>query len=977
MSIIQENFRAFLITFDTTKMTHIAVMRTIIFNIAVLISAASCFAGNIKGTVADATDKSPLANATVRVLQQRDSAYVTGGMTDAQGLFTINVKNGSYIIETSYLGYHTTTKNVTAGRHTVSTDTIAMRPNSIVLDEAEVVGVKTDVKVMQDTVEYNAGSFKTQPNAVVEDLLKRLPGVEVDSEGKITAQGKEVSKILVDGKEFFSDDAKVASKNIPVDIVDKLQVIDRKSDLARLTGVDDGEEETVINLTVKKGMKQGWFGNVTAGYGTNDRYAGNFMVNRFVNDNQFSILGNINNTNDPAFTSPGMGRFSRFGESNGINSTQSIGLNFNVGNEEIFRVGGDVMYSHSNQKTDTKFNKQYLFTDSTSYEDSESSSRDRNHSVNGHFRMKWEADSSNTIDFRPNFTISFNDSGKTDFSTLRAGDKNQTLVNRSDNRAEGNGTSYDLSGELVYNHKFKRRIGRSFSTQVSYKYSNTQEDETSYAINEFFLVPDKNETHDLSTDNRQWTSRIGARLTWTEPLGDIKKAQFLTFAYRMNYYFNNADKLVYDMSGNFDTEKAVDMLARNGIVTNPVAAMAIAGESGVLDEDLSNRFRNDQFTQEFRVGFQQNREKYRLNGGFAVTPTMMRSEDLINSDRNIPTNWVWNYAPFMRFRYAFSKMESLALDYRGSSQSPSLKQLQPVADETDPLRIVVGNPDLVPSFRHRISLRYNNFNQESQRSIMAMVSTNITTNSIISKTIFDKETGGQTTTYDNVNGVWSANAMMMYTSPLRNKNWRIANNLFANFSRTVGFNNNIINRSSNVMISETPSVAFRTDAADFELRPYYNLQITRNSNQTGSNRNVHSYGATFNGTYYFPFGLVLNTDLTYGNTSGYSQGYDSEQWLWNASISYQFLKSKQATIGLRAYDLLHQKQNISRSVTANYIQDSEYNTVTRYFMLTFSYRFTAFGKGTTENDTNYDGFGPRRNRPPHRSGNRPPMPPHP
>lgn len=607
---------------------------------AALLSAAGCLAGNIKGTVADATDKSPLVNATVRILQQRDSAYVAGGMTDAQGNFTLNVSNGNYIVEASYLGYRTATRNVTAGRRTVSADTIAMQPNTIVLKEAEVVGVKTDVKVMQDTVEYNAGSFKTQPNAVVEDLLKRLPGVEIDSEGKITAQGKEVSKILVDGKEFFSDDAKVASKNIPVDIVDKLQVIDRKSDLARLTGVDDGEEETVINLTVKKGMKQGWFGNVTAGYGTDSRYAGNFMVNRFVNDNQFSILGNVNNTNDPAFTSPGMGRFSRFGGSNGINSTQSLGINFNVGNEEIFRVGGDVMYSHSDQKTETKYNKQYLFTDSTSYEDSESRSRDRNHSINGHFRMKWEADSSNTIDFRPNFTVSFNDSEKTDFSTLRAGDKNLTMVNRSDNNAAGDGTSYDLSGELVYNYKFKRRLGRSFSTQISYKYSNTQEDETSYAVNEFFLVPDENETRDLTTDNRQWTSRVGARLTWTEPLGDIKKARFLTFAYRMNYYFNNADKLVYDMSGDFSTSKAVDILARQGIVTNPVAAMAIAEEAGVLDEDLSNRFRNDQFTQELRVGFQQNREKYRLNGGFAVTPTMMRSEDLINSDRNIPANWV-------------------------------------------------------------------------------------------------------------------------------------------------------------------------------------------------------------------------------------------------------------------------------------------------------------------------------------------------
>ena len=298
----------------------------ITFIILSVIGCASAFSGTVIGTVADSADGSPLVNASLKILTSRDSSFVNGGITNIDGKFSFRgLRKGNYILEVSYLGYKTkyTDFRITDASQKLSLDSVKMTSNTIILKEAEVVGVKTEVKVMQDTVEYNADSYKVQPNAVVEDLLKRLPGVEVDADGKITAQGKEITKILVDGEEFFTDDAKVASKNIPVDMVDKLQVIDRKSDLARLTGVDDGEEETVINLSVKKGMKKGWFGNAVAGYGTDDRYMGNFMVNRFYGKNQFSIIGNFNNINDPGFTNSG-GRFFRFGSGRGINSAQSI-----------------------------------------------------------------------------------------------------------------------------------------------------------------------------------------------------------------------------------------------------------------------------------------------------------------------------------------------------------------------------------------------------------------------------------------------------------------------------------------------------------------------------------------------------------------------------------------------------------------------------------------------------------------------------
>lgn len=288
--------------------------------LSALVAGAAAWAYNISGVVTDNYSE-PLPGATVRVLATADSAFVKGGITDADGKYTIaGVNSGNYILEATYVGYDRATRNVRVSAANLRTDTLRLGEGSVMLKETTVIGVKTPIKVMQDTIEYNADTYKTQPNAVVEDLLKRLPGVEVDTDGKITANGKEVTKILIDGKEFFSDDPKVASKNLPVDMIDKLQVVDRKSDLARLTGVDDGEDETVINLTVKKGMQNGWFGTVEAGYGTDDRYKATFNVNRFWNGNQITFIGNANNTNELGFTDGNGSRFRRFGGDRGINN---------------------------------------------------------------------------------------------------------------------------------------------------------------------------------------------------------------------------------------------------------------------------------------------------------------------------------------------------------------------------------------------------------------------------------------------------------------------------------------------------------------------------------------------------------------------------------------------------------------------------------------------------------------------------------
>ena len=915
------------------------VSRRIAAIVALALAAQAAFAFNIRGVVAEQGSLEPLIQASIRLLAAKDSSLVKTAVSDIDGKFSLqNIKAGKYIVEASYVGYSTQTRDIDLKRN-LRIDTLLLAPSSVMLKEAVVTGIRTPVKVMEDTVEFNADSYKTQPNAVVEDLLKRLPGVEVDSEGKITANGKSVTKILIDGKEFFNDDPTVASRNLPVNMVDKLQVVDRKSDLARITGVDDGEEETVINLTVKKGMNNGWFGTVEGGYGTDDRYKASFNVNRFWNGNQITFLGGANNVNELGFGDGTSGRFRRFGGSTGVTSSRAFGLNFNVGKEEIFRIGGDVMYSYSDRDTRQSTDRQYLFSDSTSYYRSDRKSRDRGHNVRADFRLQWKPDSFNTVDFRPNFSWNRNNSWSNDSSLTQAGDALRSPVTKSLNTDASRGTSVEFGGTFIYNHRFRNKPGRSFSVFANYRFSNVRERSDSYSWNKFFQLNDSIDLYDQWTDNRTWSNSMRARLTWTEPIGDSKKGNFITLAYSISYRWNNSDRLTYDRPVEWP----------DGWTGEPVVSDEL-----VFNDDLSNRFRNTYMNQDIRAGYKHVSKKGTLDVGVSLVPQRSASVNLLNDAKSIPTRNVLNIAPYLRFRHKFSKQTSINMHYAGRSSQPSMTQLQPVADMTDPLNIIVGNPDLKPTFTHNFNLRFQTFNPEAQRSVMAMMFANMTQNSIVSLTSFDKSTGGKTTTYRNVNGVWNIRAMTMFSQPFRNKAFTFNNHLMAFYSRGVGFNNGERNVSGSFNINESFGIAWRPDKIELELRPRYSYQHVSNSLASQPGRNVHNYGGMFNATYYAPFGLVLNTDLNYTATSGYSAGYDTNEWMWNASISYQFLRGRNATVSLRAYDLLQQRSNVRRNVTANYIDDSRYNSLTRYFLLSFTYKFTTFAAGEQPHDRNAD-----------------------
>ena len=412
-------------------------------------------------------------------------------------------------------------------------------------------------------------------------------------------------------------------------MIDKLQVVDRKSDLARMTGVDDGEDETVINLTVKKGMNNGWIGNIEAGYGTDDRYKANFNFNRFWDGNQFTILGSANNINDPGAADGASGRFRRFGGSNGINTSQALGINFNIGNKEIFRFGGNALQPHRPQYYHI-VGASVSFTDSTSTQRSNKHSKDRGHNFRGDFRIQWKPDSFNTFEFRPNFSLNYNDSWSVDSSSTFAGGRAAgRQVTRSLNRSNSDGNSFEFGGSLTYNHNFRQRKRQIvLFAWAQYRLSNVRENAETYLFNKFFLLNDSVDIYDQFADNHTWSNTVSARLTWTEPLGDPAKGNFLTLAYRFSYRWNNSDKMTYDHPVTFP----------DGWEGDPIIA-----EELVFNQELSNSFRNDYMNQDIRLGYRHISKAGNLNVGVSLVPQMSKSINLLNHDKDIPRRNVFNF----------------------------------------------------------------------------------------------------------------------------------------------------------------------------------------------------------------------------------------------------------------------------------------------------------------------------------------------
>lgn len=896
---------------------------------------------NVTGSVVEQGSDTPIEQATVRLLNVKDSAMVRGVVSARNGSFTLkNVKKGSYLLHITFIGYDPLYQplQITGKKNPVNVGKLELSDGAIELGEAVVIGKAPEVTVRNDTVEYNADSYKVTEGSVLEDLLKKMPGVEVDSEGKITVNGKEVKKVMVDGKEFFSDDPKVASKNLPAKMIDKLQVLDKKSDMAQMTGFDDGEEETVINLTVKPGMKQGWFGNAYGGYGSKDRYEGNAMVNRFVNNDQITFMGGANNTNNMGFSDlastmfsgmgGGGGRRGGFGAGSGITSSGNAGLNFSKEfKPDKLTLGGNTRYSHSDNDARSKSDRQNILPgDSSSYDNSEAMSRTKSDNFGVDFRLEWKPDTMTQLIFRPSFSLSHSMNDNFSDATTLDNERDTVNTNKSNNYSESNG--YNLNASIDFSRKLNNK-GRVFSATLSGGNSDSYSDGMNRSDIVYFNQTDalKNSIIDQRSryDNKGFNYR--AYVSWVEPIGHNN---FIQATYSISQRKQEALKNVYNQDAD--------------------------GIYNVLDSAYSQSYRNNFISQRASLSFKSQRAKFNYTIGLNLDPSYSSSENFVgDTTLSKITRKVVNLSPMAQFNYMFDKRTNLRIMYNGRTSQPSMTQLQPVADISDPTNITIGNPDLNPRYTNNVFIRFQQFTPEKQRAFMIMANGSYIINDIVSYTSYNQETGVKTTTYKNVNGNYSGNVRMMLNTPLKNKKFSINSMTMASFANSNGYINEEKNTNRNLILSERGGIDFRSSYLDLGVNGNIRYNATSNSLQKENNQNTFNYGAGGYTTIYLPLNFKIESDVNWSTNSGYGDGFKQNEVLWNASASKSFLKNNQGTLRFKIYDILQQRSNISRSVTASYIQDSEYNTLGSYFMVHFIYRFSIFKGGASVSDVKTPG----------------------
>ncbi|MDH6535458.1 TonB-dependent receptor [Parabacteroides sp. 52] len=902
---------------------------------------------DIKGTVVEQGTSTPVEQATVRLLSVKDSTFIGGVASEQNGNFTLkSVPPGNYLLHISFIGYDPLYQplNITGNTHPVNIGKMELSDGAILLSEAVVMGKAPEVTVRNDTIEYNADSYKVTEGSMLEDLLKKMPGVEVDEEGKVTVNGKEIKKVLVDGKEFFSDDPKVASKNLPSNMIDKVQVLDRLSEMARLTGFDDGDEEAVINLTIKPGMKEGWVGNAYAGYGSKDRYEGNMMLNRMVNNDRYTLLGGLNNTNNMGFSDMGGSMFQgmgggggrgrggsgSFGGGNGITSSGNIGFDFSKEFNKKLTLSGNARFSHSDNEANTLTSQQNIQQE-TMYENSSSFRNNKSDNVGANFRLEWKPDDKTTLLFRPNFSYSKNEQRSNSHSTEMDIDRDTISIEKQTTFYSGEG--YNVDGRLEFSRKLNDE-GRIFSASISGglndKYQNGKNDvETFYSLKEDELRDEK-----IRNDIKGYNYR--AYVSWVEPLG---RNNFIQLTYNINSQQQESLKNVYKPDKN--------------------------GQYTVIDSTQTQNYRNDFLNQRASVSFKSIREKFNYTIGFNVDPSNSTSKNFIGDSilSNVKQNVV-NFSPTAQFRYNFSKQSNLRIDYNGRTSQPSVEQLQPVADYSNPKNVVIGNPDLKPRYNNSLFLTYQTFKPQSQFALRTMLNGQYTVNDIIGYVINENDnTGKRTTTYKNINGNYNGSAMVMINTPLKNRKFTFNSMSRATYSKSNtiigdkeldGLGQEIIvdtkNKNTDLLFMERAGFDFRSTYIDLGINGSIQYRKTRNTAEADNNQDIFNYTLGGRTTLYLPANIKIESDVNWSTNSGYTDGFELNEVLWNASASKSFLKGNQATLRIKIYDILQQRSNISRSITANYTRDSEYNTLSSYFMVHFIYRFSIFKGGANMND---------------------------
>jgi len=925
-------------------------MRKIQLLLVSLIFATTVFAqknGSVKGVAFDTISRQPVGAATITILEKIDSSLVTFTMTDNSGSFELKgIPNGDYRLLITHVGYHNSNRffSITDNNKHPDLGNVVMNDKTKVLAEVVLASEAPPVTMINDTIQYNAGSFKVQPNASVEQLLKKLPGVKVEKDGTVKAQGETVNRILVDGKEFFGNDPKIATKNLPADAVDKVQVYDRQSEQAQLTGFDDGNSEKTINLKLKKDKKKGLFGKINAGVGNNERYEGKFNVNSFKGARQFSAIGMGNNTNAQGFSfmdilnfTGELARMQRGGggnvninlsgedaaamginggnRNNGINTSWGGGLNYNniIGTKLDFQ--SNYFYNRYNPHAESNIQRQYFLPDSSYFynQHSVSDNLSNNHRLN--LNMLFQLDSMNSIRVIPSFSYQETDnSSLSDYQTLS---ENKIRTNEGFSNTTSDNKGYTFRNDLIWRKKFALK-GRTFSLSLQTSLNESDGTGSLSSINSFYNPTGSllfRDTLDQQSTTSSDLKGFNLRAVYTEPLW--KRSLFEISASRSSTK-STAEKITYDYNpGN--------------------------GKYDQLNEFLTNDFENTYSYTITGMRIRTQKKKYNYSIGLSWQQAELEGKIISDKKDSIISKTFTNFLPNARFQYNFSRFRSLQLNYATATNQPTISQLQPVPDNSNPLNIRDGNPDLKPEYNHTLQGNLNLLSPYKNKNLFIYFTLQATKNKIVNYDSVN-QLGVKRTRPVNVNGVINMNSSISYNMPVRFLKGSVEISSTAGYSKGRQFINTVSNDIKVVTFGPEIRLDMNpTEKINIVMGAAINYNKTNYSLQSALNNNYLSqeYNATLD--WELPKRFFLGTDFTYTINSQRAVGYNSKVPIWNASISRQMLKYNRGEIKFSAYDLLNRNIGIRRNTNNNYIEDSRVLTLRRFFLIGFTYSLSKTG----------------------------------
>jgi hypothetical protein len=903
-------------------MRHLILISLIFLIAAYSVSAQKRQAGVIRGTITDSTSGTVLESATISVFEIKDSSLLEYTLSDKSGNFQL--KNVPLLINfkviVSYNGYRTIAKifKLDSVRKELKLDTFKLGKSYTELDEVIVTAEKPPVIFKKDTIEFNAGSFNTKTNAVVEDLLKQLPGVDVDKDGNITINGKAVSKITVDGKEFFGNDPLLATKNLPKDIVDKIQVTDNKSKEAIFNKTTDGTEDKAINITLKKDKKSGWFGRATAGYGSKERYDAAANVNYFKGKNHLSFIGNANNTNRMNSGGRNNNNNNNRGGSNngpGITESGSAGLNFSTEVGKKFKLNGSYFYNESSTLNRTKRIRENILPDTSFYYVSENVNINKNDGHNISLNGDAPIDSVTNI----NFQVSLNsrDGRSNSDNNAYSQTLNGILINSSNTDYLTNSKGKGLNGNLFISRILSAE-GRGITLSMGYNGNKNTGISDNIGVNTFNIGGsiEEDSLNQRGNDDNSG-SALNMALSWSEPF-----SKNLNLILRTGY------------------AKSTNLSNRNTFNLNN-----ISGKFDIPDSLQTNSFRN--LNESITPGITLNYNNQKIRGSVGNSIGFLHQENYSVTNDSLMSQRFINLFPVANLAYQFNKTDHISLNYNGRNQQPSLQQLQPVADNRNPLYIRIGNPDLQPSFTHSFNLNINTQKVDKQIFLYGGANYNITTNQIIQEVYYDS-LGRQISRPVNTNGNYNGSFYISYGKNWKKKLWtlRINSGSSLNLGRNTVYSNKIKNLANTYGLSQNVGLNFELKDK-FDINPRYSIRYSDTKyslQQTGQVSSSITQNLSLDININVIKRIILETDINSNYNSRIAPGFRKHVTNWSAAANWKIFAKEQGTLRFVIYDILKQNTNVYRNISQTFIEDVESEVLQQYFLISFTYNLKKFGR---------------------------------